>query len=167
MKKLKVLSTLSILSFLLVGCGGNGNVTSSLSSEDEITSIDNSSDNVTSEENNTSEIGSINPVEDYDSFADTYSKPNHLYIHYYKEDAKTFADYAEYGLWLWEPGKAGVLFAAGTNPGNLHVSTNSWMKDIGGRGAVDEAGVCADIDLSSTDYVTGETGKAIDGSEQV
>lgn len=157
MKKLKVLSTLSILSFLLTGCGGGSDPISStpfLSSEEGLTS------NTPSY----SEIGSIDAVDDYDRFVDTWSEANHLYIHYYKEDAKTFADYEEYGLWLWEPGKAGVLFAAATNPGEMHVSTNSWMKDIGGRGTVDEAGVCADIDLSSTEYVTGETGKPIDWS---
>ena len=145
MKKYKFLSTLSIISFLLTGCGGNDVPP-------------------TSSTDVNSEIGSIAPIEDYDKHCDTWSEANHLYIHYYKEDARTFADYEQYGLWLWEPGKAGVLFAASKNPGNLNVSTSSWMKDIGGRGSVDEAGVCADIDLSSTSYVTGETGKTVDWS---
>lgn len=157
-KNLKVLSTVSLLTLLLTGCFGGGN------NDNSNQVSDGSNTNSINSTNSYSEFGSLQEIDDYDSFCDTWSQENHLYIHYYKKDAKSFADYEKYGLWLWEPGKAGVLFAASTNPGDLHVSTNSWMQDIGGKGNVDQAGVCADIDLSSKNYVTGEIGKAIDWS---
>lgn len=176
-KNIKVLSSVAILSFLLTACGGGNptseatsiggsefesqEVTSTPSSEGEVVS---SNDPVSEEVSNPTsyEDISVGEVEDYDAYCDTWSEANHLYIHYFREDAKTFADYEKYGLWLWEPGKAGVLFAAASNPGNMHVSTSSWMQKIGNGGNVDQAGVCADIDLSSKDYVTGQTGSSVD-----
>lgn len=145
-KRVNLFTSVALLSTILMSCGDSTTLVNPTSVVTPTTSA------------SYEPIQSIVPVEDYDAFCDTWSQKDHLYIHYYREDAKTFGDYEKYGLWLWQPGKAGALFAGGTAPSNMKVSTNSWMEDIGGKGRVDQAGVCADIDLNATTYITGETG---------
>lgn len=103
-------------------------------------------------------IGGIQVFDDYDRYIDQHSQTGHLYIHYLREGA-TMEDYNKYGLWLWPTGKQGALFAASTTTGGLTASTPGWMTSIGVNGSIDQAGVCADIDLNSTSYVTGKDGK--------
>lgn len=93
----------------------------------------------------------------YDAYIDEYSKSGHLYIHY-KRPGATIEDYNRYGLWLWPTGGQGALFAASTTVNGITASTNSWMTNIGVNGPIDQAGVCAEIDLNSTSYVSGKTG---------
>ena len=39
---------------------------------------------------------------DYEGWINSWSKRNHLYIHYNRGEDATAADYDSYALWLWE-----------------------------------------------------------------
>lgn len=99
---------------------------------------------------------SVEEVEDYDAWCDTWSQRGHLYIHYLRPDATSYAEYEQYCLWMWQKApkdEDGVVFAASSttvqNRFNVHQNNKSWMQDIGGSGKrVDQAGVCVDIDLN-------------------
>lgn len=181
MRKIKAVGLLLLSTLMMISCGEStsSNETTSQNSQTNTTSNETTSNggsttsgdktstssgettSATSEETSSSSPATSSEViANYDGFCDEWSQSGHLYIHYLRSDATSFQDYEKYGLWLWEAGKAGALFAGANAPENIHPATDSWIKNIGGRGtSVDQAGVCADIDLSKT-YVSGQTGSA-------
>lgn len=160
MKNKSKLLTLSVFSLLVItGCKTGNKPTSSTigpSNTPDSSQIGPAPTSSTSKPtpNSNTTIDGIKVFDNYDAYIDNYSQSGHLYIHYLREGA-TAADYSQYGLWLWPISKQGALFAGqSTNP-NITSNTSGWMPTIGENGMIDQAGVCADIDLNSTTYVTG------------
>ena len=97
-------------------------------------------------------------VEEYDAWLNSWSKANHLYVHY-NRGAKD--DYNQFCFWMWndETDTDGTLWAYGGplsfTSVDLHPMTTHWMyeSDIqsGAAGTVykDSYGVIADIDLGA------------------
>lgn len=163
-KRLAVLALLPL--FIMTSCNNNNykpssnssSTSSSLSGTSSVSSTSSSTTNSVSSSSSSSSSNTstedIKTFENYDAYIDKYSQSGHLYIHYLREGAG-MDEYNEYGLWLWPVGKQGALFAASQSTGTIKANTSGWMKTIGVNGSIDQAGVCADIDLNSTDYVTG------------
>ena len=95
-------------------------------------------------------------VEEYDAWLNSWSKPNHLYVHYNRGDKN---DYDKFCFWMWndETDTDGTLWAYGgtkvytsvtLNPMSEHWMYESDIKE-GESGIVykDSYGVIADIDL--------------------
>lgn len=150
-KAQKIGAVLALVSLLTMASCDNQQEPGTSSSTTTSSSIDNPNTSA-------SNPGGIQTFEDYDRYIDQYSQSGHLYIHYYREGA-TMADYNKYGLWLWPVGQQGALFAASTSVPELTSNSSGWMSKIGVNGSIDQAGVCADIDLNSTSYVTSRDGK--------
>lgn len=160
MKKYQKILVLSLMTLMVAtGCKKNKPSTSSDSNTSFITAS-NGGTSVTS--NNPVSNSSTTSVDvNNDAYNDSYSQAGHMYIHYFRKDA-TMDDYNKYGLWMWNIGAEGALFA---NPNNAlsayksNVNTNGWMTTIGDNG-IDEAGVCMDIDLNAT-HKSGKTGNPV------
>ena len=104
----------------------------------------------------------IDEESDYDTRILEWSKKDHLYIHYTRGNDSKLSDYDPYAFWIWEASpksSAGGIFGNTSTiegPSKNFVNNNvALMSDIGGKGSVDEAGVCLEIDLKA-DYVTGD-----------
>lgn len=131
--------------------------------------------------------GKINPMnqdivgDEYDSWANSWSKPGHLYFHYYRgADAQ---DYNNYALWLWPffpDSLEGTLWGFPADKVNvsstltLRPMSNSFMtlNDVGLTGDsiyCDNFGIIFDVDLESTNLVGGKTGKPVsfEGSTEI
>ena len=107
-------------------------------------------------------------VEQYDAWLNSWSKPNHLYVHYNRGDKN---DYDQFCFWMWndEDDTNGTLWAYGgdtTFPGKsveYHPMTTHWMweSDIkaGETDSVykDSYGVIADVDLGASNLHEGKT----------
>lgn len=106
---------------------------------------------------------SIDEESDYDSRILEWSKKDHLYIHYTRGNDSKLSDYEPYAFWIWEasPSNTSGGIFGNTNtikgPNNKTFTNNNvaFMQDIGGKGSVDEAGVCLEINLKET-YLTGD-----------
>ena len=106
---------------------------------------------------------SIDEESDYDSRILEWSKKDHLYIHYTRGNDSKLSDYEPYAFWIWEASPSntsGGIFGntstiAGPNNKTFTNNNVAFMQDIGGRGSVDEAGVCLEINLKET-YLTGD-----------
>ncbi len=112
-------------------------------------------------------------VEDYDAWLNSWSKPNHLYVHYNRGDKN---DYDQFCYWMWndEDDTNGTLWAYGgqtTFEGKnvqYHPMTKHWMweSDIqsGEANTVykDAYGVIADVDLGAANLHEGKTKKGVD-----
>ena len=109
---------------------------------------------------------------DYDDWANSWSKPGHLYFHYNR--GSSAADYNNYCLWVWPfypDSLEGTLWGYG---GKTQVSDTLTLKpmstaimttkDVGLSGDVspykDKFGVIYDVDLENTNLVGGKTGTA-------
>ena len=103
----------------------------------------------------------IDEDSDYDTRILEWSQKDHLYIHYTRGNDSKTSDYDPYLFWIWEASpksSAGGIFGT-TNtiaaPSGTFSNNNvALMSDIGGKGPIDEAGVCLDIDLKAN-YITG------------
>ena len=129
--------------------------------------------------------GSIVPVDDadeYDTWLNSWSEPNHLYFHYNRGSK---GGYENYCLWLWQHAPQdleGALYAFPAE--RTHVSdkltlkpmTNHWMtsKEVGKgeddkKPYIDSYGVIADVDLGAENLIGGKSGTDItfDGMEEI
>ena len=109
-------------------------------------------------------------VEEYDAWLNSWSKPNHLYVHYNRGDKN---DYDQFCFWMWndEDDTNGTLWAYGgprTFEGKsveYHPMSNHWMweSDIktGEANSVykDKYGVIVDVNLGDPDLHEGKTKK--------
>ena len=103
-------------------------------------------------------IAAPTDVEEYDAWLNSWSKPNHLYVHYNRGDKN---DYDQFCFWMWNDATDtdGTLWAYGGETEKkavkLNPMTTHWMyeSDIkaGESGSVykDSYGVIADIDLGA------------------
>ena len=146
----KTLSLL-LLPFLLTACGGigeQGSGSNSGGADGSVTHID---------------------EDKYDDWANSWSKPGHLYFHYNRGEKKGYDNYC---LWLWQHDPQdleGALwgFSADTKVSDkltLQPMSTSFMtyKDVGMEGEgtfIDNYGIIIDVDYSSTSLVDGKEGK--------
>ena len=150
----KVLSLL-LLPLLVSACSGGGSNNSGSGSTPEDPEIINIDTN------------------EYDDWANSWSKPGHLYFHYNRGDKKGYENYC---LWLWQfypEDSEGALwgFSGNTdiNPNQpLRPMSTSFMtfEDVGkgseGSGTfVDNFGVIFDVDYTSTNLKGGKTGSQV------
>ena len=158
-----------LIPLLLTSCGGTSG---------------NNTDNYQSNSGSSSggEPTSIQPVEnedEYDTWLNSWSKPNHLYFHYNRGDK---GGYDNYCLWIWQHSPQdleGSLWAFSANPKvsdklTLSPMSTHWMtsKEVGKEGDTtyaDTYGVIADIDLKAANLVGGKTGTptTFEGMEEI
>ena len=122
---------------------------------------------------NSEEEGSIIDidVDDYDAWANTWSKPGHLYFHY---NRGTKMGYSNYCLWMWQHDPEdleGALWGFSANPKvsdklTLQPMTTSFMtyEDVGkgdeGSGTfIDNYGIIIDVDYTASNLKGGKTGQ--------
>ena len=141
MSKINRIGALFLSSIMIASCGGNPS-DSSLDS---------------------SGVSSIEEIENYDDWLNTWSENNHLYIHYLRPDASP-TEYDDYALWIWQNAPEdleGSLYCA-TKPAVLdafHEMNVNWMSNVGGSGSdLMQSGRIVDIDLSASNIVGGKTG---------
>ena len=110
--------------------------------------------------------------DDYDAWANSWSKPGHVYFHYNRGSSAN--DYTNYCLWVWPfypdslegtlwgyGGKTQVSDTLTLKPMSTAFMTN---KDLGFSGDTpykDKFGVIYDVDLTNTDLVGGKTGTSV------
>ena len=105
------------------------------------------------------ELDASEQVSDYGSFIKSWSKKDHLYIHYNRgEDAKA-SDYDQYALWIWQHKPQdidGSLWAYGgsTAGGQLDPMSTGFMqgtdvKQSGSAMWIDQFGAIIDVDMSA------------------
>ena len=111
-------------------------------------------------------------VEEYDAWLNSWSKPDHLYVHYNRGDKD---DYDKFCFWMWDDADDtnGTLWAYDgptsypTKSVEYHPMTTHWMweSDIkaGESNAVfkDAYGVIADVDLKHPSLHEGKTKKGV------
>ena len=111
-------------------------------------------------------------VEQYDAWLNSWSKPNHLYVHYNRGEKN---DYSDFCFWMWDDADDtnGTLWAYGGPTKydgknvEYHPMTTHWMweSDIksGEADSVykDSYGVIADVDLGNPDLHEGKTKKDV------
>lgn len=111
-------------------------------------------------------------VEEYDAWLNSWSKPDHMYVHYNRGDKN---DYNDFCFWMWDDADDtnGTLWAYGGPTSysgksvEYHPMTTHWMyeSDIqAGQGNTvykDSYGVIADIDLKATNLHEGKTKKGV------
>ena len=117
--------------------------------------------------------------DDYDTWLNSWSKPNHLYFHYNRGDK---GNYENYCLWLWQHAPQDLEGSLWAFSGNVQVSptqklspmSNHWMTgaEVGKSGTstyIDDYGVIADVDLKDANLVGGKTGTptTFDGMEEI
>ena len=141
MSKINRIGALFLSSIMIASCGGNPS-DSSLDS---------------------SGVSSIEEIENYDDWLNTWSENNHLYIHYLRPDASP-TEYDDYALWIWQNAPEdleGSLYCA-TKPAVLdafHEMNVNWMSNVGSSGSdLMQSGRIVDIDLSASNIVGGKTG---------
>ena len=107
--------------------------------------------------------------EAYDSWLNSWSKPNHLYFHYNRGAKKGYENYC---LWLWQHSPQdleGSLWAFPKEKAKvsdnltLQPMSEHWMTsaEVGKEGTgtyIDDYGAIADVDLKATNLVGGKTG---------
>ena len=141
--------TLLALPFLLIACSGGGDAPG---------------------EGGEGEVIDIN-TDEYDDWANSWSKPGHLYFHYNRGDKKGYENYC---LWMWQHDPQdleGALWGFSANPQvsdklTLQPMSTSFMTyaDVGmeGTGAfIDNYGVIIDVDYASTSLKGGKTGTSV------
>lgn len=116
-------------------------------------------------------IVDIQPDE-YDTWANSWSKPGHMYFHYNRGDKMGYENYC---LWLWQHDPQdleGALWGFSSNPKvsdklTLQPMSTSFMtyEDVGkgseGSGIfIDNFGVIIDVEYDSTTLKGGKTGKS-------
>ena len=109
-------------------------------------------------------------VEEYDAWLNSWSKPDHLYIHYNRGEKN---DYENFCFWMWNDADQtnGTLWAysgpetfTGKNV-QYHPMTTHWMWEsdikVGEANSIykDSYGVIADVDLKATNLHIGKTKK--------
>ena len=165
-KKLLLVALPALASMLLAGCGCAGPANSSSSP------IVSSSDSSGSGEASSS-AESQTHVDNYEQWINSWSKKDHLYVHYLRPEANA-ADYEKYCLWVWQHAPLdleGTLwgYSGKTKVSErltLHPMTTSWMsaKDVGkeGDGAWnDDYGRIMDIDLNAEGLIGGKSGETV------
>ena len=144
-----------MLPFLLTACSGNTDPTNTSGSgsgeEGPIVVID---------------------TDEYDDWANSWSKPGHLYFHYNRGEKKGYENYC---LWMWQHDPQdleGALWGFSADPKvsdklTLQPMSTSFMtyEDVGksseGSGTfIDNFGVIFDVDYSSTTLKGGKTGSS-------
>ena len=118
---------------------------------------------------NSGDIVIVDDGDEYDSWLNSWSQPNHLYFHYNRGSK---GEYENYCLWLWQHAPQdleGALYAFSANPVvsdrlTLKPMSTHWMtgEEVGKEGTstyLDTYGVIADVDLAATNLVGGKSGK--------
>ena len=160
-KRLILLGLTTIL--LVAGCGPTSNPTDPTVDPTIPTTNPTTSNEETSDIPTTKPTITIDEESDYDTRILEWSKKDHLYIHYTRGNDSKLSDYDSYAFWIWEASpknsSGGIFGNTNTISGpNNKVFTNNniaLMENIGGKGSVDEAGVCLEIDLKAS-YLTGD-----------
>lgn len=171
MLKTKKLSSALLLVFGLVlgACGGGGG-----SSESSSSHIDSSTSESTSESSSGSSSTSVEVVDNYEQWINSWSEPGHLYIHYNRPGASE-SEYNRYAIWIWQNAPQdleGTLWGASSSTVQalFYEMSTSWMTNITPEGGnIDQHGRIMDIDLTRTDLIGGKTGKSVtfDGATRV
>ena len=140
-----------MLPFLLTACSGSSNNTSDSSGGDDAPVV-------------------IIDKDEYDDWANTWSKPGHLYFHYNRGDKKGYENYC---LWLWQHDPQdleGALWGFSADPKvsdklTLQPMTTSFMTyedvhkaDQGSGTFIDNFGVIFDVDLNAAGLKGGKSG---------
>ena len=140
-----------MLPFLLTACSGSSNNTSSSGGGDDAPVV-------------------IIDKDEYDDWANTWSKPGHLYFHYNRGDKKGYENYC---LWLWQHDPQdleGALWGFSADPKvsdklTLQPMTTSFMTyedvhkaDQGSGTFIDNFGVIFDVDLNAAGLKGGKSG---------
>ncbi len=107
---------------------------------------------------------SIEVIDEYDDWLNTWSESDHLYIHYLRPEAP-ISEYDDYALWIWQNAPQDL-------EGSLFCSTDSavkeafyempddWLTNVGNSGNdLMQSGRIVDIDLSATNIIGGKTGR--------
>ncbi len=117
---------------------------------------------------------------EYDNWANTWSKPGHLYFHYNRGADAT--DYNNYCLWLWSFFPNNLEGTLWGYDGPTQVSSKLTLKpmstsfmtfaDVGLQGSStykDNYGIIFDVDLTRKDLVGGKTGTSVsfEGTEEL
>ena len=168
--------TATMLSMVLASCGGGSQPASSsqasgLSSGGGGTSNTSASQSKSDSSSGSAESGAH--VDQYEQWINSWSKKDHLYIHYLRPKA-TAEDYDKYCVWLWQhkpQDLEGTLWGYGSDPVvseklTLKPMSTAWMSasDVGkeGTGAWnDDYGRIMDIDLKKSGMVGGKSGKEV------
>lgn len=108
--------------------------------------------------------------EEYDAWANSWSKSGHLYIHYLRPEARA-DEYKNYALWIWQHAPQdleGTLWAYSgktkiSDTQSLYPMSTGYMTgaEVGGDGNAihaDKYGAIIDVDLNKTGLVGGKTG---------
>ena len=140
---------------LLTSCGGNGG------SNPEQSKPSGGSD--------PDDIVIVDDGDEYDTWLNSWSQPNHLYFHYNRGSK---GEYDNYCLWLWQHAPQdleGALYAFSANPVvsdrlTLKPMSTHWMtaEEVGKEGSsmyLDTYGVIADVDLKAANLIGGKSGK--------
>ena len=107
---------------------------------------------------------SVEVIDEYDDWLNTWSESDHLYIHYLRPEAP-ISEYDDYALWIWQNAPQDL-------EGSLFCSTDSavkeafyempddWLTNVGNSGNdLMQSGRIVDIDLSATNIIGGKTGR--------
>jgi len=130
--------------FLIASCNGNPTDTSSSDSVDSSTT-------------------SIEVIDNYDDWLNTWSENGHLYLHYLRP-AASVTDYDDYALWIWQNAPQdleGSLYCgtSSTLLSAFHEMNVDWLDNVGNSGnALMQSGRIVDIDLNATNVIGGKTG---------
>lgn len=148
----KKVFTLLLIPLLLSACSGNNDTSSSGTTEDDPSVIHIDEDK-------------------YDDWANSWSKPGHLYFHYNRGEKKGYENYC---LWLWQHDPQdleGALWGFSADPKvsdklTLQPMSTSFMtyKDVGMEGEgtfIDDYGVIIDVDYSSANLKGGKSGSDV------
>ncbi len=155
MKKGKLFfSTFSLVFALLISA-----CRSPSESDDSSLSSSSASMSETSEDTSTS-LSSVETVDDYNEFLNSFSQAGHLYIHYNRPDAPIY-EYNQYCVWIWQmspKNQEGTLWGASDTYVRwlLTPMSTSWMKLDGDEIHVDQHGAIMDIDMTRTDLLSGK-----------
>ena len=172
----KKLLTLLLVPFLLIGC--TGDTTPSTPSGDD-PSGGGEGGGGSGGGGGEGGGGDVDPDKgnQYDYWCNSWSKPGHLYFHYNRGNKGGYDDYA---LWLWPyypDSLEGTLWAYNgetrisdtltLRPMSDHWMTNAEVGKEGNDRYLDEYGVIADVDYTSTSLLGGKTGKPVSFADSI
>lgn len=150
MKSFKFFTTILLSVLLLASCDPDPNGTSTTDTDTTTSDTDSSSP--------------VDEIENYDAWLNTWSKADHLYIHYLRPKAN-ISEYDNYALWVWQNAPLdleGSLYCATSQPvlDNFTPMNVNWLSDVGGSNQdLMQSGRILEIDLNDNNVVGGRTGK--------
>ncbi|MFA5686462.1 MAG: alpha-amylase family glycosyl hydrolase [Bacilli bacterium] len=111
-----------------------------------------------------SDTSPVDVIDDYDDWLNTWSKNDHLYIHYLRPNA-SISEYDNYALWIWQNAPLdleGSLYCASSHDvKNIFNEMDvSWLSNVGNSGQdLMQSGRILEVDLNATNVIGGRTGK--------